>query len=119
MSILEYDLFIENLSISSAAEAAGRWRRFLLSLSVGMTHFGFPGGSDGKEPALQCRRPGFNPWVKKTPCRREWQPIPVFLPGEFNGQRSLVGYRLWGHKESDVTEQQTYTFHRMMTQRPG
>ena len=89
---LEYDLFIENLSISSAAEAAGRWGSFLLSLSVGMTHLGFPGGSDGKELALRCRRPGFNPWVRKISCRREWQPIPVFLPGEFNGQRSLADY---------------------------
>ena len=30
-----------------------------------------------------------------------WQPIPVFLPGEAHGQRSLVGYSPWGHKESD------------------
>jgi len=33
--------------------------------------------------------------------RREWQPTPVFLPGEFHGQRSLVGYSPWGQKESD------------------
>ena len=32
---------------------------------------------------LQCRRPGFNPWVGKIPWRRAWQPIPIFLPGEF------------------------------------
>ena len=31
---------------------------------------------------LQCRRPSFNPWVRKIPWRREWQPTPVFLPGE-------------------------------------
>ena len=36
--------------------------------------------------------------------RRKWQPTPVFLSGEFHGQRSLVGYSLWGHKESDTTE---------------
>ena len=36
--------------------------------------------------------------------RREWQPTPVFLPGEFHGQRNLAGYSLWGHKESDMTE---------------
>ena len=41
------------------------------------------------------------------PWRREWQPIPVFLPGEFHGQRSPVGYSPWGRKESDMTEQQT------------
>ena len=36
--------------------------------------------------------------------RREWQPTPIFLPGESHRQRSLVGYSLWGHKESDTTE---------------
>ena len=45
------------------------------------------------------RRTGFNPWVGKIPWRREWQPTPVFLPGE-----SLVGYSPWGHKELDTTE---------------
>ena len=34
----------------------------------------------------------------------EWQPTPVFLPGEFHGQRSLSGYSPWGHKELDMTE---------------
>ena len=34
----------------------------------------------------------------------EWQPIPVLFPGKSHGQRSLVGYSLWGHKESDTTE---------------
>ena len=36
--------------------------------------------------------------------RRKWQPTPVFLPGESQGQGSLVGCRLWGHTESDATE---------------
>ena len=36
--------------------------------------------------------------------RRKWQPSPVFLPGESQGQGSLVGCRLWGHRESDTTE---------------
>ena len=36
--------------------------------------------------------------------RRQWQPTPVFLPGESQGRRSLVGCRLWGHTESDTTE---------------
>ena len=39
-----------------------------------------------------------------THWRRKWQPTPVFLPGESQGQRSLVGCRLWGHTESDTTE---------------
>ena len=36
-----------------------------------------------------CRRYRFDPWVGKIPWRRKWQPTPVFLPGEFHGQRSL------------------------------
>ena len=43
-------------------------------------------------------------WVGNIPWRREWLPVPGFLPGEFQGQRSLVGYSLWGHKELDTTE---------------
>ena len=38
---------------------------------------------------LQCRRPGFDPWVGKIPWRKQWLFPPVFLPGEFHGQRSL------------------------------
>ena len=45
--------------------------------------------------------------IKKCLWRREWQPIPVFLPGEFHGWRSLVCYSPQGRKESDVTEQLT------------
>ena len=66
---------------------------------------GFPGGSRGKEPICQCwrlKRRGSNPWVRKIPWRRAWQSIPVFLPGEFYGQRSLAGYGPWGYKESDM-----------------
>ena len=45
-----------------------------------------------------CGRPGFDPWVGKTPWRRKWQPTPVFLPGESHGRRSLTGYSPWGRK---------------------
>ena len=58
---------------------------------------------------LQCRRPGFDPWARKIPWRKEWLLTPVFLFGEFHGQRSLAGYRPWGHKESDITEQLIHT----------
>ena len=56
---------------------------------------------------LQCRRPGFDPWVGKIPWRRECLPSPVFLPGEFHEQRRLEGYSPWGLKESDMTERLT------------
>ena len=54
---------------------------------------------------LQCRRPGFHPWVGKIPWRREQLPIPVFWPGEFHQLRNLEGYSLRGCKKSDTTEQ--------------
>ena len=43
------------------------------------------------------------------PWRRVWQPTPVFLPGEFHGERSLVSYSPWDRRESDTTEQLTHT----------
>jgi len=63
---------------------------------------GFPVGSDGKESACNARRLGFNPWVGKIPWRREWLPTPVFLPGEYHGQRSLVGYSPRGVTKSRI-----------------
>ena len=63
----------------------------------------FPGGSNSIRICLQCRRPGFNSWIGKIPWRRELQPTPVFLPGEFHGQRSLAVYSPQGCKESDIT----------------
>ena len=51
------------------------------------------------------RKSGFNPWVREIPWKREWQPTPVFLPGEFHGQRSLVGYSPRAHKKSDTPAQ--------------
>ena len=61
----------------------------------------------GKEftcPCRRCKGHEFDPWVGKIPWRRKWQSTPVFLPRKFHGQRSLVGYSAWGHKELDVTE---------------
>ena len=57
-----------------------------------------------KKIHLRCRRHVFDPWVGNIPWRRKWQLAPVFLPGKFYGQRSLVGYSPQGHKQSDTTE---------------
>ena len=70
-----------------------------------ISSLGLPWWLRQKRICLQCRRPGFYPWVGKIPWRREWQLIPVFLPGESHSQRSLAGYSPWGHKESDKIEQ--------------
>ena len=51
-----------------------------------------------------CLIPGFDPWVRKIPWRREWLHTPVFLPGKSQGQRSQAGYSPWGCKESDTTD---------------
>ena len=64
---------------------------------------GLPRWLSGWESVCQCRRQTYDLWFGKIPRRRKWQPTPVFLPGKF--QRSLVGYNLWGHKESNFTEQ--------------
>ena len=53
-------------------------------------------------PAIQETR--FDSQVGKIPWRREQLSTPVFLPGESQGRRSLVGCRLWGRTESDTTE---------------
>ena len=65
---------------------------------------GFPCGSDGKESACNAGDLGSTPGSWTIPWRREWQLIPVFLPGESHGQWSLEGYSLGSHRESDTTE---------------
>ena len=70
-------------------------------------HFCLPKWHSGKELTWQCRRCrrcGFHPWVGKIPCKKKWQPTPVFLLGKSHGQRSLVGHSPWGCKELDTTE---------------
>ena len=55
--------------------------------------WGFPGGNSGKKKSTcQHRRCEFDPWVKKIPWRRKWQPTAVFLQEKSHGQRSLAGY---------------------------
>ena len=64
-------------------------------------------GLDGKESAHNVGDLSSIPGLRKIPWRREWLPTSEFLPGEFHGQRSLVGYSAWSHKELDTTEQLT------------
>ena len=77
------------------------WRRDRLLTPV---FLGFPGGSAGEESACSAGDLGLIPGSGRSPWRREWQPTPVLLPGEFHGQRSLVGYSPQGCKELDMTE---------------
>ena len=66
--------------------------------------WGLAGGANGKEPACQClrrKRPGFDPWVRKIPWKRAWQPTPVSLPGESHRQRT-IGLQRIRHNWSDL-----------------
>ena len=58
----------------------------------------------GEGEGVQSRKSRFNIWVRKIPESREWQLTLVVLPGEFDGQRNMVGYSPWGHTESDTTK---------------
>ena len=60
---------------------------------------GFPWWLSGKESTWNAGDFRFDPWVRKIPWRRAWQPTPAFLPGEFHGEKRLVGSNPWGHKE--------------------
>ena len=59
-------------------------------------------------PAMRETR--LDSWVGKIPWRRKWQSTPALLPGKSHGQRSLIGYSPWGHKESDRTERLHFHF---------
>ena len=64
---------------------------------------GLPMWYSGEESAGQCKRCSFDPWVRKTPWRRKWQPTPVFLPGKPHRQRRHDGLQSLGLQESDTT----------------
>ena len=86
------------VSLTPHSRLPGQGTHLRNSMKTGLSS-AFPCGSAGERLHLQCRRPGFNPWVGKTPWRRERLPTPVFWPGEFHGLCSL-----WGRKGSDTTE---------------
>ena len=64
---------------------------------------GFPGGSAVKNLPANAGDAGLILGSGRRDGRRKWQPMPVFLPGEFHGQRSLGDYSPWGHKGLDTT----------------
>ena len=60
-------------------------------------------GSADKESTCNAQEMWVQSLGQEDPLEKEMQPTPVSLPGKFHGQRSLVGYSPWGHKESDMT----------------
>ena len=76
-------------------------------------YWGFSSSSDGKASACNTGDPGSIPGQEgpcwgRSPGEGNGSPTSVFLPGEFHGRRSLVGYSPWGHKELDMTERLTH-----------
>ena len=67
-------------------------------LEIVWPYMGFPGGSDCKESACDLGDPGSIPGSGRSPWRKECQSTPIFLPGEFHGQRRLAGYSPRGHR---------------------
>ena len=85
-----------------------RFFKEVIKLKCGVI-LGFPGGSAFTEFLGQLGD-GFHLWVRKIPWSRKWQPTPLFLLGEFHGQKTLEVYSPWGHKELDTTEHESIIF---------
>ena len=88
-------------AVDGVAQSRTQLKR-LSSSSSSVSFIGFLWWCSGI--CLQCRRHRFDPWVRKIPWRRKWQPTQVVLLGKSHGQRNLAGYSPWGLKESDATE---------------
>ena len=89
MANSQFSFFLDLLVTSNTADYF-----LFLKYVCRVTSMGLGSGASGKESACQCRRCKrlqFDPWVGANPWRRKQQPIPVFLLGESQGQRSLVG----------------------------
>ena len=74
--------------------------------SMGSRRIGHDWVTEQQQQMQEMQEMGGLIWVGKIPWRRKWQLMPVFWPGKPHGQRSLVGYSSWGHKELVMTEQQ-------------
>ena len=74
----------------------------ILCKSIGYIEFGASRVAHLVKNLPEVQEAGFSPWVGTLPWRRAQQPTPVFLPRESHGQRSLMGYSPWGHRESDT-----------------
>ena len=88
---------------------------------MGPAWSGFPGGTVVKNLPASAGDAGdvgsIPGLVRKVLWRRKWQPTPVFLPGKSHGQRSLVDYSPWGHKELDTAEHTHKRHQRLVSMR--
>ena len=120
--LLSYNLLFSNLIIQTSEPAAGpngfsiALTEFYMKITMWCHLFLYDCNNNLYlyiafiRASLVAQITWLSSWVKKVPWRRKWLPIPVFLPGDFHGQRSLVGYSPWGCKELDMTEQLSLHF---------
>ena len=101
--ILYLTYIMHKILISYYKNNEHSFRKHRMKISKVLSWWSFPDGKDGKESACNAGDLGLILWVWKIPWRREWQPTPVFLPGEFHGQRSLAGYSPWAPKSWTYT----------------
>ena len=82
----------------------------ILALRLPDCFSNFPGGSHGKASVYSAGDLGLSPGLGRSPGEGNGISTPVLLPGKSHRQRSLVGYSLWGRKESDMTERLHFHF---------
>ena len=112
MMVMERKLYLWSKIFMSGKPTGLQERIYVRSHTVRRVQIGTWGGASDKESTCQCRRQKrqeLDPWVRKIPWRRAWQPTPVFLPGKPHGQRRLASCSPWGCKELDTTERLTHT----------
>ena len=90
-------IFLATILIPACASSSPAFRMMYSAYDL-------PGGSDGKVSANNAGDPG-SICVRKVLWRRKCQPTSILFPGKSHGQRSVVGYSPWDHKESETTEQ--------------
>ena len=88
----------------------GRMRCYTKTKQVPL--LSFPNDSDARKSAHNSRRPGFNPWIRMNPRRRDRLPTPILLPGKSHGQRSHWWAAVhWVAKSWTRLSDFTFTFH--------
>ena len=98
--------------LQSMGSQSGTWLINYSSSSI-HTWWGFPSDYVVKNLPANIGGTRFDPWVRKISWRRKWQPILVFSPGKYHGQRSLEGCNSWGCKgvgHNLATKQQQHTY---------
>ena len=93
------------LTVKVKFQKSKQKKTFLILIkTIGYIHMGFPSGSDDKESAYSVGDLGLIPELGRSPGGGHGNPLQYSCLENPHGQRSLVGYSPWGHKESDTTE---------------